>query len=312
MIETVDLRRLHVLRMLDEHGTVTAAAEALHLTPSAVSHQLRQLAREVGTDLVEPHGRTVRLTSAARLLVGHADALHARWEQARADLDTQGDDGAGHLSISAFPSAVSGFLAPAVALLRRTYPGLTAQITELETSPEGYAAVLTGQVDLAIVAPTSETPPVTSPRFDQQPLFEQPFDLVVPVGHRLTERRTVELADAASEPWVLSAPGSCDSNDIIMAACAAAGFRPDVVHEAREWGSIAALVAAGLGVSLIPRFGGRPMPRGAVRVRLRGNPKPVRHLLTCVRAGSADQPAITHGLWALRRVVANQVAHSKH
>ena len=69
MNSAVDLRRLHVLRMIDAHGTVTAAAAALHLTPSAVSHQMRQLAREVDVELVEPHGRGVRLTAAGRSLV---------------------------------------------------------------------------------------------------------------------------------------------------------------------------------------------------------------------------------------------------
>ncbi|MFB9837268.1 LysR family transcriptional regulator, partial [Actinoallomurus acaciae] len=83
MIESVDLRRLQVLRLVHRHGTVTAAADVLHLTPSAVSHQLRQLARETGVALLEPDGRRVRLTPAGRALVAHADALHAGWERAR-------------------------------------------------------------------------------------------------------------------------------------------------------------------------------------------------------------------------------------
>ena len=86
MVEPIDLRRLQLLRLVHEHGTVTAAAGRVHLTPSAASHQLRQLSRDLGVPLLEPTGRNVRLTQADEKLVAHADALHARWEQARADL----------------------------------------------------------------------------------------------------------------------------------------------------------------------------------------------------------------------------------
>src|SRR4051812_42787370 len=82
----IDLRRLRVLRVLAEHGTVTAAAAALHLTPSAVSHQLRQLGRDLDVDLLSHEGRNVRLTPAARVLLEHADVLNAQWERAKADL----------------------------------------------------------------------------------------------------------------------------------------------------------------------------------------------------------------------------------
>ncbi|CAM5656035.1 LysR family transcriptional regulator OS=Streptomyces tendae OX=1932 GN=GUR47_04055 PE=3 SV=1 [Streptomyces tendae] len=82
----IDLRRLHVLRAVAHYGTVTAAARALHFTPSAASQQIRQLARDLGVDLLEPQGRGVRLTAAAESLLAHADAIEARWDEAEQDL----------------------------------------------------------------------------------------------------------------------------------------------------------------------------------------------------------------------------------
>src|SRR4051794_13584646 len=108
----IDLRRLHVLRAVAHYGTVTAAAEALHFTPSAASQQIRQLGRDLGVALLEPHGRRVRLTPSAQRLLRHADAIEARWEQAEVDL--RGCDGqpSGRLRVCGFASAISNLLTP--------------------------------------------------------------------------------------------------------------------------------------------------------------------------------------------------------
>ncbi|WP_316311682.1 LysR family transcriptional regulator, partial [Clavibacter michiganensis] len=111
----IDLRRLHVLRAVAHYGTVTAAAGALHFTTSAASQQIRQLARELGVDLLEPQGRGVRLTPAAESLLAHADAIQARWEQAELDLRADHGAPAGLLRVSGFPVAVSVLLAPMAA-----------------------------------------------------------------------------------------------------------------------------------------------------------------------------------------------------
>ena len=180
----IDLRRLHVLRAVAHYGTVTAAARALHFTPSAASQQVRQLARDLGVDLLEPQGRGVRLTPAAESLLAHADAIQARWDQA--ELDLRADHGApsGVLRVTGFPVAVSVLLAPMAARLGERHPRLSVRITEAGV-PKSFDLLFEGDTDLAIVEATPHNPPLSDTRFDQQPLLDDPFDLVVPEGHRL-------------------------------------------------------------------------------------------------------------------------------
>lgn len=282
MIDAVDLRRLHVLRLVHEYGTVTAAATALHLTPSAVSHQLRQLAREVGIDLLAPDGRGVRLTAAGHRLVAHADELHAGWQRAQADLAALADGEVGRLRMCAFPTAVAGLLAPAAELLAAEAPGLQVQIAEVEEAPEGFDRLLAGQTDIALVAPTSAGPPLDNPRFDQQPLLTEPLDLLVADDHPLNARPSADLGEVAHEPWILAAPGSWDCYQLIASACATAGFTPRVVHEAKSPLAVATLVARGLGVAVVPRLVPLPTHHAVHRVPLQGDPPPQRRILTCV------------------------------
>lgn len=300
MIETIDLRRLHVLRLVHRYGTVTAAAEVLRLTPSAVSHQIRQLSRETGMPLLEPHGRGVRLTPAGLTLVTHANALHAGWERARADLAAHLDGDAGPLRLCGFPTAVAELLAPAAETLRARCPGITVGITEVETS-EGFDLVLAGEADIAIVVPTPDGPPLDDATFDQQPLLEEPLDLLVPRGHRLAPGETACLGDAAGDGWILPAP-DIDFCQVTLVACATAGFTPKIAHRVKDWVSVSALVSRGFGVALIPRLAPLPAHHDVRRLPLTSEPSPRRHILTCVRRGSDRQPVIVRGLEALRSI----------
>ncbi|WP_344587095.1 LysR family transcriptional regulator [Actinomadura vinacea] len=298
----IDLRRLQVLRAVHQYGTVTAAAEVLHLTPSAVSHHLRELARELRVPLVEPRGRGIRLTSAAYVVVEHADALLARWEEAQAALESHRAGEAGLLRMCGFATAVVGLLAPAAARLRADRPGLTVQVSECGTA-DGFDLLLATDADIAVVDPNEDAPPPGDGRFDQHLLVEEPHDLLVPAGHRLAARPAVRLAEAADEPWIIPARGTCHHHERILAYCAASGYNPRVAHYATEWPTISALVGHGLGVSLIPRLAEISSERPVVRVPLTGDPLPVRRVLACVRRGGRDHPLVQHGLRALREVV---------
>src|SRR4051794_4131508 len=118
----IDLRRLRALRAVADHGTLAAAADALHLTPSAVSQQLSALEREIGYGLLEPAGRSVRLTPAAHVLLGHADALFAQLERLEGELAAQDRTPRGEVRIAAFPTAVAGLLAPPARTPRGSAP----------------------------------------------------------------------------------------------------------------------------------------------------------------------------------------------
>lgn len=298
MIEPVDLRRLHVLRMVEAHGTVTAAAAALHLTPSAVSHQLRQLSRHVGTPLVEREGRGIRLTAAGRRLVGHADDLLAGWERVTADMRALAGGDVGHLRFCGTGTAIAALLAPAVSRLRASTPGVEVSVTELDAddSPE---LLVRGSVDIAVTTPPGDAERLPAARYHRTTLFSEPFDLLVSVNHPLAGQSTVPLGAVAEEPWVLAAPGTWDCRHLLTAACATAGFEPRIVHEASSPLAVTALASAGLGVSLVPRLVPLPAHHAVRRLALEGTAVPQRHVVACTLRGREADPLVERGLAVL-------------
>ncbi|MGH3359412.1 MAG: LysR family transcriptional regulator [Nocardioidaceae bacterium] len=292
--------RLHVLRVLAAHGTVTAAAAALNYTPSAVSHQLRGLARDLGVTLLEQDGRGVRLTPSARILIERSDELYSRWEEIRGELAEADEEHVGPLTLCGFSTAAAALLPTVAARVREAHPLCTVRIVEAD--PEDcFDLLLTHAADVAVVVATASLPPSVDPRFDQRPLLDDPLDLLVPADHRLAGRASVRLSEAADEPWILDRPGR-PHHRLVLTACASAGFTPAVAHEAVEWDTGAALVGAGLGVALIPRLARIPSGYRIIRVPLRGDPTPARHILTGVRRGSRRQPAIATALGALEEM----------
>jgi DNA-binding transcriptional LysR family regulator len=297
----IDLRRLRVLRAVAHYGTITAAAEALHFTTSAASQQIRQLGRDLDVVLLEPQGRRVRLTPAAQRLLSHADAIEARWERAEIDLRAGGDEPAGPLRLCGIPTAVATLLAPVVGPLRDRYPRLSVRIREVEQD-RGFDLLFDGDTDLAILEATTTNPPAGDSRFDQQPLVDDVFDLAMAAGHPLATRESITLAETADEDWILQ-EAACTCREHTLSACGAAGFTPNVVHNALEWNAIANLVAHGLGVALVPRLAYLPSHLPVVRVPLAGRPAPSRKLLTCTRTGGREHPAIAAVLAELANVV---------
>ncbi|SDT11305.1 LysR family transcriptional regulator [Microlunatus soli] len=292
--------RLHVLRVVAAQGTVTAAAQTLNYTPSAVSHQLRSLSRDLGVPLLEQDGRRVRLTAAARVLVARADELYARWEEIRGELDEARDVYTGSLRLCGFSTAASALLPPVVSEVRARHP--YCQVRIIEADPEEcFNLLLADQADVAVVVATATLPSSADPRFEQAPLLDDPLDLLVPVDNPLAARVSVLLSDAAGEDWILDRVGR-PYHQLVVTACAAAGFAPSVAHESAEWDSGAALVGAGLGVALVPRLARIPADERTVRVPLRGDPIPARHILTAVRRGSRQQTGIATALAALADV----------
>lgn len=298
----INLRRLHILRVLNECGTVTAAARSLHLTPSSVSQQLRQLSDELGVPLLKPQGRRVQLTTAAHILLTYADELATWWERAQAELQTHADVVTGPLRLCGFPTAVAALLAPTAARLRQSHAYLALHLTEAEPA-KCFELILAGEADIAVVIATPETPAPSNARFDLEVLLDEPEDLLVPADHALAGRTTVTLSEASHEPWIAGLPGS-DYHQLVMVACAAAGFRPNIAHLGHEWTAVSALVANGLGIALIPRLAHVPEAHAVVRIPLSGDFVPFRRLLTCVRRGSRANPAIQCGLDALREHIA--------
>ncbi|WP_031464657.1 LysR family transcriptional regulator [Sciscionella sediminilitoris] len=294
----IDLRRLRVLRALAEYGTLTAAAQALYLTPSAASQQVRQLGKDLGVTLLEPHGRHVYLTPAARELVRHAEEMEQRWELARARLQADAPP-SGELRVASMTSTISALLAPAAVTMRQRWPDVRVRIIEAEP-PACFDLLFRGAVDLAVTMATPETPPLEDPGFEILPLLEDRYDLLTAPEHPLAGADGVRLTDLAREQWVLAMPETAYRR-AILALCGTAGFSPDIAHEVLEWSAVAGLVGRGLGIALLPRLVRLPAEPAVVRTPL-ADPAPSRPLLTVTRRGAAEHPLIAAGLSVLRQL----------
>lgn len=300
----VDLGLLQTFRVLQAQGTVTAAAHALHLSPSAVSHQLRQLSRQAGTPLLEPDGRRLRLTAAGRTLLGHADIICAQWEQARADLTRHDTHTHPALRLGGFATSIEPLLAPAAQDLRHAAAPLQATITEHDTHG-AYRQLLANRIDIAVLTPLPDSPPADDPRFHHEPLLDDLLDLVVPEHHHLAAHDTADLTATEREHWI--APHH-DQDRLIHALCTTAGFTPRTAHHADDWHAVLTLISHDLGICLVPRLVSLAAHPRLVRLPLQGHPPPSRRILTCVRRGSAAQGAIAEGLRALNAHAAQATA----
>ncbi|TQJ05110.1 LysR family transcriptional regulator [Amycolatopsis cihanbeyliensis] len=285
--------KLTVLQAVAHHGTVTAAAAALHYTPSAVSYRLRQLADELGVELVAQAGRGIQLTTAARTVLRYAEVLRAQAERAYAELAAASDEPSGPFTLCGFSTAATHLLPAAAAALRDRYPHVRVRVIEAEPT-RCFDLLLAGDADLALVISTAGTPPTADERFAQQPLLDDPLDLVVADQHHLTHQPLVTLADAANEPWILGRPGST-YHHLVLNACMAAGFTPNIAHYADEWDTGTALVAHGFGIILVPRLA-RLHEWPVVRIPLRGEPAPARRILAATRRGRHDHPVVATAL----------------
>ncbi|MEU3903746.1 LysR family transcriptional regulator [Streptomyces goshikiensis] len=299
-----DIKKLRILRTLAEQGTVTATAEALHLTPSAVSQQLTNLARQLGVPLLEAQGRRVRLTDAAHLVLRHAEAVFAQLERADAEIAGYLAGEAGEVRVGAFSTAVPALVVPAAAALRLTHPGVEIRVRETEAA-ESYELLSAGAVDLALSL-AAHAPSARDPRFTRIPLLADPLDVALPPEHPLARSPRLRLADLSGEPWIYG--GSGPWSQITLSACEAAGFVPEQAHSAAGWSAILALVEAGMGVALIPRMAaGRAT---GVTVRDLGRDRPVRHVIAATRRGADAAPAVARVLDALREAARLRTAGS--
>lgn len=294
-------QRLHVLRVLAELGTLTEVARRLGYTPSAVSHQLRSLSKDLGMPVVEQRGRGLVITRAGQVLLERSQELFTRWEEIRGELDGLGTGTRRRqLRLCGFSTAAATLLPPTAQRLAQRYPD--SRVTIIEAEPEEcFDLLLAEQADIAVVVATDPLPPRSDARFEQSALFSDRLDLLVPADHRLATRSAASLSEAAEEAWILDRPGS-PYHRLVRTACAAAGFLPEKAHQSREWETGAALVSAGLGVALIPRLARLPEGFDVARVPLRGDPVPSRKILTGIRSGSAGQPLIAEALEVLAEV----------
>ncbi|MFJ8614091.1 LysR family transcriptional regulator [Streptomyces sp. NPDC093675] len=292
----LNLERLRTLDALARHGSVSGAAEGLHVTTSAVSQQLAKLEREVGQQLLAKNGRGVRLTDAGRLLADHAARILSQVELAQADLEAQRGQVAGELRVSAFPTAARGLFPAALAALRAGHPALRLRSCELE--PEaGVAGVVRGDLDLAVVLDWYNKPMPVPDGLVKAAILDDPADVAMPVGHRLADRTEVDLEDFADDEWITWGEGEF-CHEWLMFTLRSKGVEPCIGHRAAETHTQLGLVAAGLGVCIAPLLGRDPMPAGVVTVPVRQRVR--RHVYVVWRADADRRPSIRAAVQALR------------
>ncbi|HYP47751.1 MAG TPA: LysR family transcriptional regulator [Thermoleophilaceae bacterium] len=248
----LDVRRMKVLREVAIRGSFSAAAEALNFTQSAISQHVAALEREAGARLVERGARGVRLTEAGQALVGHADVILARIACAEEELAAIAGLRGGRLRLICFQSAGATLGARAIACFHELHPDVELSMVEAEPE-EASERLRSGGSDLALVYDHKGAPPSLDAELELTHLTDDRYDALLPANHRLAGRRRLSIADLAGEPWVAST-SNCGCRLIIERVCQEAGFEPNVAFEADETLAAQALVAAGVGVTILPRL----------------------------------------------------------
>lgn len=249
-----ELRQLRVLRAIGDTGSFSAAADDLDYTQPAVSKIIASLEREMGTVLVDRETRPIRLTDAGAALARHADGVFERLLTAEAEVQAIAQLDSGTLSLGTFSSAGAAFFVHALRELRATHPGVRVSVTEgmPSTLADGLRG---GDLDLAIVFDFPQAGEDRGGGLEVHHLLDDPFDVVLPDDHPLANANEVAYADLADEDWVLPDFGpDSPSMKLIGRGCAAAGFEPRILFRVNDCDMTLAMVAAGEGVSSLPRL----------------------------------------------------------
>jgi DNA-binding transcriptional LysR family regulator len=332
----LDVRRLSLLRELDRRGTITAVADALAFTASAVSQQLSVLEREAGVALLERSGRRVVLTPAGRSLVTHADAVLERLELAVAELASAREGIGGPLRIGTFPSGGHTIVPAALAELAERHPALEPMVEEIDSArvSDGLRA---GELDVALVHDYDFVPAAPDTTVERVPLLEEPMYLAAATaraaggdgdgggggdggegdgngggggksgGDGDGETLAELLGPYAQARWITARDGTT-GHAMAVRACQAAGFQPRIRHQVNDFRTALSLAAIGQGVGLVPETAIAPAPPGAALTRL-----PLfRRSKVAFRAGGGAHPAIAAFVTAARTAADDLAASTRN
>jgi DNA-binding transcriptional LysR family regulator len=302
----LDVRRLRVLAEVARHGSFTAAARALAYTPSAVSQQIAALEREAGAVLVERGARGVALTEPGRLLAAEAEQVLGRLAAAEAELQALAGLRAGLLRLGWFATAGATLMPRAIAAFQRRHPEVELDL--FEGDPDACVPRLRArELELALIYQFELEPPV-APDLERVHLLDDPLHIGLPADHPLARRRRVRLSDLAGERWIQGVRAGATA-DVLPRACRLAGFEPSVAFRTDDRIAVEGLVAAGVGVALMPRLT-LPTVRPDVTVRPLDATGLRRDVLAALPSGAYRPPAATAMLAVLREVCRELVAEA--
>jgi molybdate transport repressor ModE-like protein len=285
----LDVRRLRVLREVAEQGSFSAAADALNFTQSAVSQQVAALERETGTKLLQRGNGGVRLTDAGHALVRHTDLILAQLADAERELAAIAGLRGGRVRLASFPSAGATLVTEAVSMYRGRYPEVELSLAEGEPH-DTVPRLRRGEFDVAVVCDYTHGTGGGQllEGLDCIHLLDDPLVVAVPKSHRLAARKAIRLEQLAEEPWVAGCGGGF-CNQMIEEACAETGFRPNIAFESDDHNVLLGLVAAGVGVTVLPDLAASSRPGVAVRP-VTGS-SPLRRIYAATAAEAHCSPA---------------------
>jgi LysR family transcriptional regulator, hydrogen peroxide-inducible genes activator len=243
----MELHQLRYFCAIVDSGSFSRAARQTHVSQPSLSQQIRKLEDELGARLFDRLGRSVRLTETGQTFLPRARAVLHELEAARGDLAQQENSMRGAVSIGVIPT-VAPYLLPAhLTKFSRRFPEARISIVE-EITPILLERLRTASIDLAILAL-----PIRGHEFETFPILTEPLFAALPQNHSLARRRSVALKDLRAEPFLLLRDGHCFRENA-LAACDRARLHPQIVFESGQFSSLLSMVAAGMGVSLVPEM----------------------------------------------------------
>jgi DNA-binding transcriptional LysR family regulator len=295
----LDAARLRVFREVVRRGSLSAAAEALSFTQPAVSRQIAALEREAGAQLLERTPRGIRLTEAGRVLLGHAEAILDRMATARAQVASVASLDGGRLRIGSFPTANATIVPRAIAAFARAHPDVELSLVEAIT-PDAIGHLRSGDVDVALL---THGPELESAELELVDLVDDELLVALPAAHPLAHKPRLRLRDLRDETWI----ESVSAERTLLNAALAQGFEPRVRFGAEGWLSKQGLVAAGVGVTLIPGLGIATVRHDIVLRSL--SPQPPRRRIVAALSSGYRAPAVAPFVELLREAAAAHVLY---
>jgi DNA-binding transcriptional LysR family regulator len=283
----LNMARLKVLKEVAYRGSLSSAADALSYTQSAISQQIAALESEAGMALLERHPRGVSLTAAGQTLVGHAEGILARLDAAEAALSEIAGLRGGRLRMASFPTAGATLMPLAIATFRALHPDV--ELTLVEAEPEEIVPRLrAAELDLALLFEfASES--LLGEDMTRVELLVDPMYLALPPNHRLAKKAKLRMSELQEEAWVQTSSSSPCARHVVR-CCHAAGFEPSVSFESDDYQTVQGLVAAGVGVALIPELA-LSVVRDDIVIRALSPAPPVRRVIAAAPASARLVPA---------------------
>ena len=277
-----DLPDLRLVAAIADCGSLTRAAERIHLAPSSASHRLTQFEAALGTPLFVRHARGLRPTAAGESLLRHARQVFAQLEQMHADLAPYASGLNSQVTVFANTNAINCFLPEDLGDFLREHPRIRVSLEE-QPSPDIIQSVAAGQVEIGVVAADSSLSGLETQAYRHDRLV-----LIVPDYHPLATREALDFSEALDQPFVCLHAGSA-IHTFMMNAAAQLGARLDVRIQVRSFNAVCRMVAAGVGIGMVPNSSNVAVD-GLKALKINDAWAP-RNLQLCVRSRTALSPA---------------------